>query len=201
VLNFAKLEAGAIQYRFADVPFDGVLNDLEPMVALQARNKGLAYRCIPPEAGVTAWTDREKLEQILLNLISNAIKFTTAGHVELRCATLAHEIRITVADTGPGIPPELQQSIFEPFVRGERALTRTAEGTGLGLAISRQLARAMGSDIDVQSGVGAGSVFTLALPRSRGADRTVAMRTGSDQPEPQVDDRYAASPAGERERV
>jgi signal transduction histidine kinase len=167
VLGFAKLEAGAVRYRFADVLLDAVLADLEPLVAPQLRAKGLAYRCMLPGDGLTAWTDGERVAQILRNLASNAIKFTTIGSVEVHCNAGVHDVRIAVTDTGSGIPAESREMIFEPFMQADRALTRTAEGTGLGLSISRQLARAMGGDLAVESEVGVGSTFTLVLPRTR----------------------------------
>jgi signal transduction histidine kinase len=199
VLSFAKLEAGAIQYRFAEVALDAVLNDLESLVSPLARVKGLTYRCTLPGTDATAWTDREKLAQILVNLVSNAIKFTSEGHVEVHCEADMREARIIVADTGPGIPPELQESIFQPFVRGERALTRTAEGTGLGLAISRQLARAMGCDIAVASQVGVGSIFTVVLPRTRDAGLLGERPTPAADTPTRARDRYAVSTSGERD--
>ena len=110
--------------------------------------------------------DRDKIEQILLNLLSNAAKFTEQGRIDVSCHGTRDQIVIEVTDTGRGIPAEMLDSIFEPFVQGERDLTRTVPGTGLGLAISRHLARGMGADITVTSAVGVGSTFTLKLPRS-----------------------------------
>ncbi len=167
VLGFAKLEAGAVRYRIGDVLIDDVLIRIEPLVAPQLRAKGLAYRCRVAGPGVTAWADGEKVAQILRNLVSNAIKFTTAGSVEVRCHVDPDHVRISVADTGAGIPPESREAIFEPFVQADGALTRTAEGTGLGLSISRQLAHAMRGDLAVESEIGVGSTFTLVLPRAR----------------------------------
>lgn len=166
VLGFAKIEARVVEYRFADIRIDDVLNRLEPLVAPQIRLKGLAYRCTLAGAGITAWADPEKVAQILRNLASNAIKFTSAGSVEVHCDVREHDVRIAVTDTGSGIPLDLRDAIFEPFVQADRALTRTAEGTGLGLSISRELAQAMGGDLMVESQVGVGSTFTLVLPRT-----------------------------------
>ena len=108
--------------------------------------------------------DPAKVEQILLNLLSNAAKFTARGSVEVRCERHGATTAIKVVDTGSGIPANMLESIFDPFVQVNSDLTRTAEGTGLGLAISRQLARAMGGDVTVTSTVAVGSEFSWTLP-------------------------------------
>ena len=113
--------------------------------------------------------DAEKAQQILLNLLSNAIKFTNAGgRIRVNCEADETMVRIRVHDTGIGIPVDKLETIFEPFVQLHRDLTTTHEGTGLGLAISRDLARAMGGDLTVDSVSGEGAVFMLRLPRARG---------------------------------
>ena len=123
---------------------------------------------VPAPAGAAAVADPEKLQQILLNLLSNALKFTTSGGlVRLECALDGDRAAIAVADTGRGIPGDRLEDIFEPFVQVDRGLTRESDGTGLGLAISRQLALAMGGDLTVVSRLGEGSTFTLTLPRAR----------------------------------
>jgi PAS domain S-box-containing protein len=167
VLSFAKLESGRLEYHFEDVRLDDVLGSLEAFVAPRLAQKGLTYRIEPCGGDVTVTLDRVKLEQIALNLLSNAVKFTDRGHVAVRCRVEESRVRVDVRDTGRGIRAELLDAIFEPFVQGDRALTRTAEGTGLGLSISRQLARAMGGDITVESVPNEGSTFTLVLPIRR----------------------------------
>jgi signal transduction histidine kinase len=166
VLSFAKLESGRFEYNFEDVALNGLVADLETFIAPRLEQKGLKYRFEPCEPEVTVAIDRAKVEQIMLNLLSNAVKFTDVGTVGVRCTANETHVRIGVQDTGRGIRAELLDTIFEPFVQGDRSLTRTAEGTGLGLSISRQLARAMGGDIVVESAAGAGSTFTLVLPRN-----------------------------------
>ena len=112
-----------------------------------------------------ARTDRAKAEQIVLNLLGNAVKFTPAGgRIIISCGRRADDATITVSDNGPGIPREYHAAIFEPFMQVGRSLTSGHEGTGLGLAISRDLARAMGGDLTVQSTPGKGATFTLVLP-------------------------------------
>ena len=166
VLGFAKLESGQLRFNLAHIPIDEVLRNLEAFIAPALRSKGLQYHfeACGPEA--VAYADPHKVEQIMVNLLSNAAKFTDCGWVDVRCETRDHTLEIEVRDTGRGIAPNMQESIFEPFVQEEQELTRTAQGTGLGLAISRQLAREMGGDITVESAPGRGSTFRLRLPRS-----------------------------------
>ncbi len=112
--------------------------------------------------------DRDKVQQILLNLLSNATKFTArGGRVTLGWHIEAQTVSITVSDTGAGIPLERLEAVFEPFVQLGSDRTTVGQGTGLGLAISRELARTMGGELTAVSEVGTGSVFTLALPRSK----------------------------------
>ena len=175
VLNYAKLETGTVRYDLAAVPVADALAAAEQLVAPQVRAKGLALAAgnvAPPGLAVRA--DAEKLRQVLVNLLSNAVKFTDrGGRVELACEALpgsgaggSGAVAVRVRDTGIGIPADQRERIFEPFVQVRADLTRTAEGTGLGLAISRDLARGMGGDLAVESAVGAGSTFTLTLPRA-----------------------------------
>jgi PAS domain S-box-containing protein len=167
VLSFARLESGKVDYRYDDVVLDRFLATLEGFIAPRLAQKGLEYLLTCMDASVTVSMDRDKVEQIMLNLLSNAVKFTDRGRIEVRCAVFDSAFRIEVADTGRGIPESLLDSIFEPFTQGDRSLTRTSEGTGLGLSISRQLARAMGGDITVESVEGRGSTFAVSLPRRR----------------------------------
>jgi PAS domain S-box-containing protein len=166
VLNFAKLEAGHVTYDIERVPVHELLVGLDSLVAPQLAAKSLHFTCAPCEATLVVAADAEKMQQILLNLLSNAIKFTPAGGA-IRVAARAHgdAIRIAVSDTGMGIPADRIEAVFEPFVQLARGPSSAREGTGLGLAISRDLARAMGGDITVDSVPGKGSTFTLALPR------------------------------------
>jgi signal transduction histidine kinase len=167
VLNFAKLESGHVSMTVKDVNVAEVLGSLEPLVLPQLMSKGLHFDMDSCSDGLHAEADPEKLEQILLNLLSNAIKFTPPdGSIQLSCESTTATVCIKVADTGRGIPPEKQDRIFEPFVRVDEGFARKTEGTGLGLAISRNLARAMGGELAVQSTPGAGATFMLTLKRS-----------------------------------
>jgi PAS domain S-box-containing protein len=165
LLNYSRIEAGQVHYDLTAVPVHEVVDAVFPMVEPQATKKGLALEHGPCPNGVIALVDRAKAEQVVLNLLSNAVKFTpTAGRIAVNCGTRQDRVVVTVRDTGPGIPLEQQVSIFEPFVQLGRSLTSGHEGTGLGLAISRDLARAMGGDLTVESVPGQGATFTLALP-------------------------------------
>ncbi|HEX8363296.1 MAG TPA: ATP-binding protein [Longimicrobium sp.] len=167
VLNYAKLETGAVHYDLADVGVRAVLASAEALVAPQARAKGLLLEVNTCEEELVVRADSEKLLQILANLLSNAVKFTGAGgRVTLWCGVEGDAVAFHVSDSGIGVPHDKLSAIFEPFVQVRSDLTRTAEGTGLGLAISRDLARAMDGDLVVESVVGQGSVFTLTLPVS-----------------------------------
>ncbi|HEU0013348.1 MAG TPA: ATP-binding protein [Longimicrobium sp.] len=168
VLNFAKIEAGQVQYELRDVPLDQTLAAVEALVEPQLRARQLRYEYHPGDPRTTVRADPDRMEQIILNLLSNAIKFTEpGGRVELGWEAADGHARVHVTDSGRGIPPDKQDAIFEPFVQVDPALTRAAEGTGLGLAISRDLARAMRGDLTVRSEPGRGSTFTLALPLGR----------------------------------
>ena len=185
VLNYAKLETGAVRYDVVSVSVRDALAGAEALVSPQAQAKGLTLVVVGCAPEVTVRADAEKLRQIVVNLLSNAIKFTAhGGRVALRCDVVPNDvaaddarandlsaeaaagkcIRVHVQDTGMGIAADQLHRIFEPFVQVRSNLTRTAEGTGLGLAISRDLARAMGGDVTVESEEGTGSTFTLTLP-------------------------------------
>jgi PAS domain S-box-containing protein len=165
VLNFAKIEAGQVQYALQDVGLDATLAAVEALVEPQIRARGLAYRYLHGDPAVTVRADRERLEQVVLNLLTNAVKFTEpGGRVEMAWEVEGRWARIHVRDTGRGIPADKLEAIFEPFVQVDPALTRATEGTGLGLAISRDLARAMRGDLTARSAEGQGSTFTLTLP-------------------------------------
>ena len=168
VLNFAKLEAGHVEYTFESVSLSAVVTEVMVMMEPQLDAKGLAFEMRSrPEA--IARADRDKVRQIVLNLLSNAVKFTERGGrvvLETSASGASSEtVWLTVTDTGIGIPREKLEAIFDPFVQVHRNLTRVTEGTGLGLSISRDLARGMGGDLHVRSEEGHGSAFTLVLPR------------------------------------
>jgi PAS domain S-box-containing protein len=182
VLNFAKIEAGHVEYNFIEVRLHDILEGMYSLVAPQLRARGLdyEYRQCPPSVVVRADTD--KVQQVLINLLSNAIKFTEpGGHVRLECGCTDTMANVRVVDTGVGIPASKLEAIFEPFVQVDQAFTREGQGTGLGLSISRDLARAMGGDITVESVFGEGAIFTLALPRVVGRETERRALSASSQ--------------------
>jgi PAS domain S-box-containing protein len=164
LLNYSRIEAGQVQYDITAIPVHEVAAAVVPMIQPQAVAKEIALTAACPE-DVIARADRARTEQVVLNLLSNAVKFTpTGGRVEVGCVTKRSQALITIRDNGPGIPFDKQTAIFEPFVQLGRSLTSGHEGTGLGLAISRDLARAMGGDLTVESSPGKGATFIIALP-------------------------------------
>jgi signal transduction histidine kinase len=166
VLNYAKIDAGAVEYSIEPIPMDEILATSEALMAPLAGEKDLLLRVVPCDHTVMARGDREKVQQIVLNLLSNAVKFTDAGGtVTVECRSSDISVEVRVSDTGRGITDEALDRIFHPFVQADWKLTRTVEGVGLGLAISRDLARGMGGELAVSSVVGQGSTFCLTLPR------------------------------------
>ena len=173
ILNFAQLEGGHVAIELADVELASVITDIEVIMRPQVEARGLTFdhdACVADSPGERRMvrTDPEKLRQILLNLLTNAIKFTEArGRVSIACETDAsrQQVCVRVSDTGRGIPADQLDRIFEPFVQVDRHRTHASQqGVGLGLAISRDLARRMGGELVAESTEGRGSVFTLTLP-------------------------------------
>jgi signal transduction histidine kinase len=178
VLDFARMEVGKLTVAVADVPLADALDAADAFIAPQARASGLAYEYRRPSRLVTVRADRERLEQVVLNLLSNAMKFTPArGRVTLDASVRGSNVVVRVRDTGRGIPAELQSTIFEPFTQVDGSYTRAVGGAGLGLAISRELSRAMGAELTVESVPGRGSTFALRL--ERGERRAAAAPRGS----------------------
>jgi PAS domain S-box-containing protein len=165
ILNFSRIEAGRIEYHI--VPFDlaATIKSVFDMVQPLALNKSinLVIEDCPP--GIMALADISKTEQILINLVSNAVNFTPAGGaITIGCGFVDSGVWVRVRDTGVGIAEDKQETIFEPFVQVGRSFTTGHRGTGLGLAISREMARGMSGDLTVESQPGKGSSFTVWLP-------------------------------------
>jgi signal transduction histidine kinase/PAS domain-containing protein len=167
ILNFARLEAGHLDFELREVPVTDLLSGLGPLVEPLVRARSLEYSCRLDGAPVIVRADPDKVQQILINLLSNAIKFTQpGGRIGIDYDASPDDVMIHVRDTGRGVSADKLERMFEPFVQLDRRLTSSHEGTGLGLAISRDLARGMGGELSASSTLGAGSCFTLTLPRA-----------------------------------
>jgi signal transduction histidine kinase len=166
ILNFVRIESGRMEYRNAEVLMTQALADVAEMLSEAINEKGLIVERPPGEADAVAWADPDRVRQVLVNLVMNAVKYTplNGGTITLACEVVGDTVLAHVEDTGPGIPAEKLESIFEPFVQLTAGLADRRGGVGLGLAISRDLARAMNGDLTAESIVGVGSRFTLALP-------------------------------------
>jgi PAS domain S-box-containing protein len=174
VLNYARLEAGRVEYSLGPVAVRDLLGAVEELVIPQLADRALELVVAPVDADLGVHADPEKALQVLLNLASNAMKFTPAGgRVTLDAAPLPPDVAgsprvvVRVRDTGVGVPRERRGEIFDPFVQVDARLTRTEQGVGLGLAISRDLARGMGGDLTVDEAPG-GRVGVLARAGASG---------------------------------
>jgi signal transduction histidine kinase/CheY-like chemotaxis protein len=169
ILDFSKIEAGKLQLETRELDLRQVIEEAVELFAQRAHEKHLELIVdIDPMLHRFVAGDELRIRQILMNLVSNAIKFTACGHVLVRARSSAEDngttqIRLSVIDTGPGISPENLHSIFESFVQEDGSTTRKYGGTGLGLSISQQLARLMGGTLRVTSEVGQGATFVLEL--------------------------------------
>lgn len=166
ILDLSKVEAGRLEINVEEVPVANLANSLDRAFRAQIESKGLIYIVeIDPECPKTICTDNLRLEQIIKNFLSNAVKFTEQGKIKLSFkGSNKDSIAITVEDTGIGIPSDKKQLIFEAFQQVDSSITRRFGGTGLGLSISRSLATKLGGEIIIESQEAKGSVFTLLLP-------------------------------------
>ena len=165
LLTVAREQNAQLPLRLESLSAQTELAEAEATVMPRYAEAGvrLVLQGCSPELLIRA--DRDRLQRILLNLLTNAAKFTPpGGEVSVGCAAIADHAAIHVADTGRGIPPEMLERVFQPFVQVETDDAGKEHGMGLGLAIGRELARAMGGDLSVESAVGRGSIFTLTLP-------------------------------------
>jgi len=176
ILDISQLESGKLQVQPETMELPLLVAQVEALMRVQAQSKGLALN-VQLEPDVPRWVnaDATRLKQILFNLLSNAVKFSQAGSVGLRVASgFGGRVIFTVSDTGVGMDAKTLERLFQRFMRADDSPSRRQGGTGLGLEISRDLARLMGGDITVQSEIGRGSTFTVALPLPAAAPPTPA---------------------------
>lgn len=168
ILDFSKIESGHLELEAVDVELGDLLRELAAVPAVQAADKGLGWRLNLPEMPLPLRVDALRLRQVVINLLSNALKFTAKGEISLSM-TAAPEIEgrravtISVRDTGIGIAPELHEKVFEQFSQADGSTARKYGGTGLGLAISRRLVELMGGRLTLESAPGQGACFTVSL--------------------------------------
>jgi signal transduction histidine kinase len=165
LLDLSKIEAGKMKFHFREVDMRSLLQHVAATFQPQAESSSVTLELDCPESLPMAYADSPRIEQVLCNLLSNAMKFTSAGgRVSITAKGMKDALEISVADTGVGISPEDQKKIFERFYQTGDSLTRTAQGTGLGLAITKQLVDAHGGRILLESQTGKGSRFFFTLP-------------------------------------
>jgi signal transduction histidine kinase len=167
VLDISKIEAGQLQIAYENCDLRSTIEKAVESARPLAGKKGLELACAISDEIETIAGDRRRLEQILLNLISNAIKFTEKGSVKIECEPEGDNVTLRVIDTGIGIKTEDMETIFQDFQQVDSGMTRKYEGTGLGLSISNRLVELMGGQIRVTSVWGAGSTFSFSLPKER----------------------------------
>ena len=168
ILDIAKIEAGELSFNFIELPLANFVTDVSNGHQSSAAAKGLRLNLsLADDLPEMLECDPTRLQQVLNNLLSNAVKFTAQGEITLRVAQTADDIVFAFADTGPGIPAEAQELVFEKFKQLENFMTRQHDGTGLGLALVKQLVEHMGGKVTLESEVGVGSTFTVYLPKKQ----------------------------------
>jgi len=164
VLDFSKIEAGQLKLALADYSMKDVVHKVYSAVEPLAAKKNLGFKLDVPPDMPTGHGDEQKLTQVLLNLVGNAIKFTDAGEVAIKVAPANGSFSVAVHDTGPGIDPANQEKLFEEFQQADNSITKAKGGTGLGLAISRRIIEMHGGRLWVDSSPGNGAIFTFTIP-------------------------------------
>ncbi|MCK6600861.1 MAG: ATP-binding protein [Bacteroidetes bacterium] len=169
ILDLSKIEAGMMNIHKSEVDLSSIIYSAVSTFELQTQQKGIQLTVNPPESRVVLLTDEIRVKQILINLVSNALKFTDEGGIYISFGEFSEgRVFISVQDTGTGIPEDSKEVIFESFRQADGSASRKAGGTGLGLSISQKLATLLGGRLQLQSEVGVGSTFTLLLPYERG---------------------------------
>jgi len=164
IIEISKIESRQLDLHLEAVKLHDVMQYFQDLFKLQTSEKGLDYTIHPIQAPETVYTDKTKLEGILINLIKNAIKFTAKGSIDVGCSLEGEWLNFYVKDTGRGISEEKLQAIFERFVQADTQISRPYEGSGLGLAIVKGYINSLGGTIRVESKVGHGSAFYFSIP-------------------------------------
>ena len=164
ILTYASMEAGRTRVDPRPVVLQEIIEAVTSMTEPLAKGRGLRFVLDVHDMDAQLFTDPVKVRQILINLVTNAVKFTDEGTVTLSAGLRGSDLIFAVADTGPGIEASDIDTIFEPFSQVEQPLTRHAGGTGLGLTVSKRLTNLLGGSIDVESTPNVGSTFTVQLP-------------------------------------
>ena len=164
VLDFSKIEAGQLKLALAGYSMKDVVYKVYSAVEPLAAKKNLKFKVEVPADMPAGHGDEQKLTQVLLNLVGNAIKFTDAGEVAIKVAPANGSFSVAVHDTGPGIDPANQEKLFEEFQQADNSITKAKGGTGLGLAISRRIIEMHGGRLWVDSSPGNGATFTFEIP-------------------------------------
>jgi signal transduction histidine kinase len=166
ILSFARIEAGREHVHIEDFGVAALLEQAAAIVRPLAEKKSLEFTLSGHDLRAVMRSDPQKVRQIIINLLANAVKFTTAGAVRLSARVVGDRVEFDVSDTGPGIAREHLERVFDAFWQVDQRMTRRAGGTGLGLSVARQLGRLLGGNVSVRSTIGEGSVFTVDLPLS-----------------------------------
>ena len=164
ILSFARIEAGREQVHIEEFGLAALLEQAAVIVRPLAEKKNLAFTLGGHDSRAVMRSDPQKVRQIIINLLANAVKFTTTGGVQLQARVRGDRVEFEVSDTGPGIALEHLERVFDAFWQVDQRITRKAGGTGLGLSVARQLARLLGGDVSVRSTIGQGSIFIIDLP-------------------------------------
>jgi signal transduction histidine kinase len=165
LLDFSRAEAGRIQASFRATDLSRLTADLASTFRSAVERAGLAFKVECPPLSMPAYVDHDMWEKAVLNLLSNALKYTFEGQISVRLAEVDGSIRLSVSDTGVGIPPDSQERIFDRFQRVDGARSRTHEGSGIGLALVRELVTLHGGTVGVESTIGQGTTFTVTIPQ------------------------------------
>lgn len=175
ILDISRIEAGREEVEINEFNMEEVVSEVIEMIQPQANERKIQLSYILPEKKIKILTDRQKIRHILQNLIANAVKFTEIGKVEVNIVENESSVKVHVQDSGIGISEENLQHIFEEFRQADGSTSRRFGGTGLGLAIARKYARLLGGEIEVQSQLNVGSVFTLILPLKQVSEQTIVV--------------------------